>query len=609
MESQLKLLVVDDSAVDRLVIVQALQLAGIELPVVEVESRAVAIAALESEGFDCVLVDADLPNGDGLQLIQTVQQQGWPSATVAILTETDQRLAEQLLRAGAGDFLARPELSPETLYHRVWTAVRLRRTELKANAAFKQLDKEREENQRLTKAMQQAESARQSAGVVMAEQQQQLHALQRLTDLLNQRLTNLPGLLQVMIDAVCETIAPAQFGLIVLHNPKTQRLELTATVGMPRDGRLLEEAFAPEEGVLGQVFQTGESHLIRLSEEERAASDNKLPAALCTAAIESPQGGRLGVLAVGNWQHSQAFDEDDLQLLMAFGEQAAIAINNAQLINTLEEREERLAFQNNILAQQNQELENQRQQIQIQNLRLLEAAQLKSQFLATMSHELRTPMNAIIGFSQLLLRQNQMPPPQADMVTRILNNGKNLLALINDILDLSKIEAGRLELKPERFRVADLLATTTEELRSLAEQKRLQLTHQARLENPYVVNDSTRLRQIMVNLLSNAIKFTETGRIEIEVREVSADRIVILVRDTGIGIAQEEIPRIFEEFRQLDQTMSRRHAGTGLGLAITRWLVQMMGGQISVTSQVGQGSTFRVDLPREIRGKVARLSS
>jgi signal transduction histidine kinase len=112
-----------------------------------------------------------------------------------------------------------------------------------------------------------------------------------------------------------------------------------------------------------------------------------------------------------------------------------------------------------------------------------------------------------------------------------------------------------------------------------------------------------------VNLLSNAIKFTETGRIEIEVREVSADRVVILVRDTGIGIAQEEIPRIFEEFRQLDQTMTRRHAGTGLGLAITRWLVQMMGGQISVTSQVGQGSTFRVDLPREIRGKVARLSS
>jgi signal transduction histidine kinase/CheY-like chemotaxis protein len=609
MESNLKLLVVDDSAVDRLVIAQALQLAGIEFPVVEVESRAVAIAALESDGFDCVLVDADLPNGDGLKLVQTIQQQGWPSATVALLTESDQRLSAQMLSVGAGDFLSKQDLSPESLYHRVWTAVRLRRTELKTNAAFKQLDKEREENQRLIQAVQQAESARQSAGVVMAEQQQQLHTLQRLTDLLNQRLTNLPGLLQVMIDAVCETITQAQFGLIVLHNPKTHRLELTATVGMPRDGRLLEEAFSPDEGgVLGQVFQTGESQLIRLSEAERQANPSHLPAALCTVAIESPQGGRLGVLTVGNWTQEAAFDEDDLQLLIAFGEQAAIALNNAQLINTLEEREERLAFQNNILAQQNQELENQRQQIQVQNLRLLEAAQLKSQFLATMSHELRTPMNAIIGFSQLLLRQNQISPQQADMVNRILNNGKNLLALINDILDLSKIEAGRLELKPERFRISDLLATTTEELRSLADQKRLRLSHQSRLDNAYILNDSTRLRQVIVNLLSNAIKFTESGSIDVEVREVSADRIVMLVRDTGIGIAQEDIPRIFEEFRQIDQSITRRHAGTGLGLAITRWLVQMMGGQISVTSQVGQGSTFRIDLPREIRAKVSKLA-
>ncbi len=609
MESNLKLLVVDDSAVDRLVIAQALQLAGIEFPVVEVESRAVAIAALESEGFDCVLVDADLPNDDGLTLVQTIQQQGWPSATLALLTEADQRLAEQLLQAGAGDFLSKQELSPETLSHRLWTAVRLRRTELKTNAAFKQLDKVREENQRLTQAIQYAESVSQSAGVVMVEQQQQLHTLQRLTDLLNQRLTNLPGLLQVMIDAVCDTITEAQFGLIMLHNAKTQQLELTATVGMPRDGKLLAEAFSPDRGgVLGQVFQTGEAQLNRLSETERQARPHDLPAALCSVAIESPQGGRLGVLTVGNWHNQGAFDEDDIQLLTAFGEQAAIALNNAQLINTLEEREERLAFQNNILAQQNQELENQRQQIQVQNLRLLEAAQLKSQFLATMSHELRTPMNAIIGFSQLLLRQNQMSQQQSDMVNRILNNGKNLLALINDILDLSKIEAGRLELKPERFRLADLLATTTEELRSLADQKRLSLSHQSNLENPYIINDSARLRQVIVNLLSNAIKFTESGSIDVEVREVSADRIVMLVRDTGIGIAQEDIPRIFEEFRQIDQSITRRHAGTGLGLAITRWLVQMMGGQISVSSRIGEGSTFRIDLPREIRAKVSRLS-
>ena len=130
---------------------------------------------------------------------------------------------------------------------------------------------------------------------------------------------------------------------------------------------------------------------------------------------------------------------------MAFGEQAAIALTNAQLINALEEREERLEVQNRILGEQNRALEEQRQQIQFQNMRLQEAAKLKSQFMATMSHELRTPMNAVIGFSQLLLRQS-VTPQQRDMIDRILSNGRNLLALINDILDLSKIEAGRLEL-------------------------------------------------------------------------------------------------------------------------------------------------------------------
>lgn len=600
MESNLKLLVVDDSAVDRMMIGQTLELAGIEFPAIEVESRAVAIAALESEGFDCVLIDADLANDDALQLVKHIQQEDWPSATLLLLPENNQRHAEMLLAAGAGDFLSKHELSPDTLYHRVWNAVRLRRTEIKATAAFKQLNKEREAHQHLQAIVQNSEADRQSVGVALAEQQQQLSTLQQLTDLLNQRLSNLPGLLQVMIDAVCDRIPQAEFGLIVLHNPRTQKLELTATVGT-RDIWGIDSTLDPDFGILGEVFQTGESQVIRIPRADRQRNGQKLPAALCTVAIESSQGGRLGVLAVGNWQQEQAFDEDDLQLLIAFGEQAAIALTNAQLINTLEEREERLAFQNTILAQQNQELENQRQQIQIQNLRLLEAAQIKSQFLATMSHELRTPMNAIIGFSQLMLRQSQLSATQVDMVNRILNNGKHLLTLIEEILDLSKIEAGRLELKPERFRVTDLLAATADELRSLAVQKKLQLNLNSRLEDPFITNDSNRLRQVIVNLLSNAIKFTEAGTISVEVREVSRDRIVILVSDTGIGIATEDMTRIFEEFRQVDQSMTRRHAGTGLGLAITRWLVQMMDGQITVNSQPGQGSTFRVDLPRVIR--------
>jgi signal transduction histidine kinase len=320
-------------------------------------------------------------------------------------------------------------------------------------------------------------------------------------------------------------------------------------------------------------------------------------------AIESVQAGRLGILAIGNWEDTSAFDDEDRNLLVAVGEQAAIAIDNARMIKALEEQEARLEDQNEMLAQQNQELESQRQQVQLQNLQLLEAARLKSQFLATMSHELRTPMNAVIGFSQLLLRQRQNPltPQQVDMLERILNNGKHLLTLINEILDLSKIEAGRLELKLETFNLATLVSATTEELRSLADEKHLTLQVHADLQNPNVINDSVRMRQVLVNLLSNAIKFTETGSVQLEVKEISPERLVLTLKDTGIGIAQDDLDHIFEEFRQIDQTTTRKYSGTGLGLAITKLLVHLMQGTITVESEVGQGSTFRIELPRAVQ--------
>ncbi|HEY9858022.1 MAG TPA: PAS domain S-box protein [Candidatus Obscuribacterales bacterium] len=456
------------------------------------------------------------------------------------------------------------------------------------------------DNARLYREAQEVGENLRQAILILGEQQQQLRTLQRLTNLLNQRLADLPGLLQTMVRSVCGAIPGAEFGLIALRNTQRNLLELTAKVGVGMEKLQLDGSYI-RNGFLGQVFLTGESLLLQGESLQEYGSED-MPASIYAVAIESAQGGRLGVLAIGSWQDPQAFDDEDQRLLVAFGEQAAIAINNARLINALEEREERLAVQNDILARQNTELERQRQQIQLQNLQLLEAAQLKSQFLATMSHELRTPMNAIIGFSQLLLRQHQtkLNPQQRDMVERILNNGKNLLALINDILDLSKIEVGRLELKPEEINLAHLVKATTEELRSLAEQKNLDLLVSTNLVNPCIVNDTMRLRQVLVNLLSNAIKFTDSGSVRVEAWEVSPSCVAIAVQDTGIGIAQSDLQHIFEEFRQVDQTTTRKHGGTGLGLAITDWLVQMMDGSITVESALGQGSTFRVELPRQL---------
>ncbi len=261
---------------------------------------------------------------------------------------------------------------------------------------------------------------------------------------------------------------------------------------------------------------------------------------------------------------------------------------------------QQLLESNEQLKYKNQQLEEKQQQIHQQNLKLLEAAELKSRFLATMSHELRTPLNAIMVFSEMILRKTKgkLSHSELDMVERILNNGKNLLELINDILDLSKIEAGGLQLVPEEFDIAQLIKVSVDELRILAERKNLTINTYIDLQNSIVFHDRTRVRQVIVNLLSNAIKFTDTGKVEVSANEITSELLRISVHDTGIGIEAKKLEHIFEPFRQANQTNSRQHQGTGLGLAITDSLIKMMKGSISVESELGKGSDFRLELPR-----------
>jgi len=459
------------------------------------------------------------------------------------------------------------------------------------------------ENARLYKEAHEATHNLRTTFRILQEQEQQLRTLQQLTNLLNQRLSNLPELLKVMAQATYKTIGQAQVCLISLYNSR-QEIMLTVAAGEKTENLDLQQVFSLEDGVLQAVFKTGSPQLYRNPEP-----CDQLPKVIYGVAIESAQSGRLGILAVGNWGNQSAenphseFNQEDRNLLKAVGEQAAIAIENARLIKSLEEGEERLEQQNKMLAQQNQQLERQQRHIQSQNIKLLEAARLKSQFIATMSHELRTPMNAIIGFSQLLLKQakNHLNPQQTQMLERILSNGKTLLALINDILDLSKMEAGRLELRLERCNLKTVVSNTIEELRSLAEEKQIALAFRSQMKNPLVYNDRNRIRQIVVNLLSNAIKFTEQGSVTVTVSEAGDDWVKITVLDTGIGMTEEQQNQIFEAFRQVDQTLTRKHTGTGLGLAITDSLVQLMGGKIMVKSQLYQGSRFQIKLPRYVK--------
>ena len=276
-----------------------------------------------------------------------------------------------------------------------------------------------------------------------------------------------------------------------------------------------------------------------------------------------------------------------------------IALRNAIRIYSMEAELNKLHQK---IQAKNTIIDSQKQELEIKNQKLMEVFRLKSQFLATMSHELRTPMNAIIGFSQLLLRPKcgTISKQQKDMLERILNNGKNLLMLVNEVLDYSKLQAGKLELKLEVFDLERLVRVTVAEMQSLTEAKRLHLKVDINLQNPTLCNDSLRVRQILNKLLSNAIKFTKNGSITVEVREKSCNTIELAVKDTGIGIAAEDVQHIFEPFRQLDQGNNRKFEGTGNGLSIVQALVNMMKGKITVESELGKGTLFRIELPRQV---------
>lgn len=236
-------------------------------------------------------------------------------------------------------------------------------------------------------------------------------------------------------------------------------------------------------------------------------------------------------------------------------------------------------------------------ELQSVNQQLESASRLKSQFLANMSHELRTPLNSIIGYTQLVLDGIYGPvtDKQRDRLDKVARNGHNLLSLINDILDLSKIEAGQLILQPERVSVSELLQSITATFEPLAESKGIhfQVIYP---DDAFLNADPVRARQILINLVANAVKFTRQGEVTLTARQ-NGSMMSFAVADTGIGIPQDSLKLIFEEFRQVDNSTTREYEGTGLGLAITRRLAELHGGTVSVESTVGKGSTFTVTLP------------
>jgi PAS domain S-box-containing protein len=265
--------------------------------------------------------------------------------------------------------------------------------------------------------------------------------------------------------------------------------------------------------------------------------------------------------------------------------------------------EQRIQAQNDALVKANHELIVARKLAE-------EATLLKSQFLATMSHELRTPLNAIIGYTEIQLEgmTGELSPEQQDYQKRVLANGEHLLSLINDVLDISKIEAGRFEIVHNPFNLRDWMNEIVRQNRGLAEEKGLLFDVDIDPQLPEtLIGDSARLKQIVINLVSNAVKFTEKGAVKVNLSANDADSWKIAVTDSGIGIPPHAQDTIFDEFRQLDSSSTRQYGGTGLGLAIVKKLVLLMGGKINLKSETGEGSTFTITIPyvKEVEATLA----
>jgi signal transduction histidine kinase len=226
------------------------------------------------------------------------------------------------------------------------------------------------------------------------------------------------------------------------------------------------------------------------------------------------------------------------------------------------------------------------------------ASQHKSQFLANMSHELRTPLNAILGYSELLVDgiYGEVPERAMGVLERVQNNGRHLLALINDVLDLSKIEAGQLVLTFEDYALPDVVQSVVSATEGLANTKGLKISADVAAGLPTGHGDARRLSQVLLNLVGNAVKFTDEGEVAIGAMAENG-HFVLTVRDTGPGIAPQDHDKIFGEFQQVDNSNTRKKGGTGLGLAISKRMVEMQGGSIMVESELGHGATFRVTLP------------
>jgi signal transduction histidine kinase/DNA-binding response OmpR family regulator len=403
--------------------------------------------------------------------------------------------------------------------------------------------------------------------------------------------------LQLIVDRAHDLLR-ADVSMLALRQEESDTFVMQAYSGRVPEA-LATLRIRPGEGIGGRVVATGSPIMVADYLEEYP--DSPFVGVTKQAGVRSVVAVPLkahdvvvGILYVLS-RDLHKFSQEDQQLLSALADQAAIAIENAKLYEQVRQHAEELEAK---VRQRTRELEE-------VNLKLEEASRHKSEFLANMSHELRTPMNAIIGFTRLVHRKSAdvLSPKQRENLEKVDMSANQLLGLINDILDLSKIEAGKMSVSITPFDLPSLVDTCLATVEPMLKKEAVQLVKEVPPDLPELATDEDKLKQIIINLLSNALKFTEEGEVRVSAK-VEDTNVKIAVSDTGIGIPSHALEYIFDEFRQVDGSSTRKYGGTGLGLSITKKLTHLLGGTIDVSSVEGEGSTFTVTLPVERREEV-----
>jgi signal transduction histidine kinase/DNA-binding response OmpR family regulator len=550
----LQILIVEDSELDTELLLAALQRAGIGFQSQVADSLGSCRWHLNHTAYDVVLSDYRLPGFTTHQVMEVLRQSQINANTPLILVTgtLGEEAAVECIKSGVADYVLKDNLLRLPLV--------------------------------LSRSLREAELYRQQQASIQQihHQAQQQTMINRIVQAMRETLV-LEDVLQTTVNALHQAL---QVDRCLIFRPDGQHCMQACHVSEATTNHSsLLGIYCDFYRVLANQLQYGEPIVIDQFNDQ-ISPDLQAIARCCQiqSLLIMPlrhQGQYLGGISLLQTDRARDWTAEDVELVRAIADHCAIAIYNAQSYERLEQ----------LVQERTQELAAEKQ--------LSDAAnRAKSEFLAHMSHELRTPLTGILGFTSVLQKQvfGDLNAKQLQYLEGIASCGQHLLDLINDLLDLSKVEAGQEELFLEPVVVQEICDASLNLVRELANSQDLAIVLDIAPDITFCYGDKRRLKQILVNLLSNAIKFTDTGTISLSVQQDN-EQIYFRVRDTGIGISQEDQAKLFHAFQQLDSGLSRKYQGTGLGLALAKKLAQLHDGDIHVQSQVGVGSTFTVTLP------------